>query len=336
MLLQGHRPKAVSKQLGIDVAQCYRIKQRAKSPAAAAQPRTRGRRAAPECPKLSAAIAQYLAGSRPGQFQVAALRRHLAGLPGLQVPSYTKLRGLIATRFRLQYARPPLTNSLYDDPRFDPERIWAARTLAGCVAGGCCVVSVDESCFRLLRQKRRWLPRGGPLPEVAADYASRAHGGRPATWSLNLLGAMTLDAVVGLWVVEGTTNHTVFGFFLEQVVQALRSDQRTAGRRIVLHIDNARPHHVKEMLSAVTALGVDVLFNARYSPQLASIEMLWGELKRRLRREDITEKRLFVERLLAEVESISSTPGSTRGLWRYAFSNWSAHIQKALAAQATE
>ena len=104
---------------------------------------------------------------------------------------------------------------------------------------------------------------------------------------MNVLGAITLDAVVGFWVLEGATDNHTFGFFLEQVVQAVRLDPRTAGKRIVLHIDNARPHHVKEMLDRVTALGVDVLFNARYSPQLASIEMLWGELKRRLRKENI-------------------------------------------------
>ena len=45
----------------------------------------------------------------------------------------------------------------------------------------------------------------------------------------------------------------------------------------------------------MTKIGVSVIFNARYSPMLNSIEMLWPECKRRLKKHPpVTEKQAFV------------------------------------------
>ena len=45
----------------------------------------------------------------------------------------------------------------------------------------------------------------------------------------------------------------------------------------------------------MTKIGVSVFFNARYSPMLNSIEMLWHESKQRLKKyPPVTEKQAFV------------------------------------------
>ena len=72
----------------------------------------------------------------------------------------------------------------------------------------------------------------------------------------------------------------------------------------------------------MTKLGVSVLFNARYSPMLNSIEMLWHECKRQLKKHPpVDEKQHFVEQLVSIAHDIDRQD-KVRGLWRYAISNW--------------
>ena len=78
----------------------------------------------------------------------------------------------------------------------------------------------------------------------------------------------------------------------------------------------------------MTTLGVSVMFNARYSPMLNSIEMLWHECKRLLKKHPpVDEKQHFVDQLLSAAREIDSQ-GRVRGLWRYAISNWQQRIEK--------
>ena len=278
LLGHGLKPKVVSRQLCLDVAVCYRINQQAARNRYSPQS-TAPRQRRPVSPRLCTQIERYLAAQAPGTFHVAGLRRFLVCQLGDQcVPAYSELRRLARERYGLEYRRPQVSCDHYDDPQYSPERIWTSRTLASLLVRDACLVSIDESCFKRLLPARLWLPRSrvGDLPEETAAYAGRARNrGAGSGWALNVLGAITLDAVVGFWVIEGTTDSIVFGYFLEQVVAALRASPRAANKRIVLQIDNARPHRVQKMLESITALGVDVLFNARYSPQLNSIEMLW-------------------------------------------------------------
>ena len=84
--------------------------------------------------------------------------------------------------------------------------------------------------------------------------------------------------------MEGTTDQNNFHVFVEEVARKLRLDPSNRDKRIVIQIDNARPHESPAIAEAITQLGVSVVFNARYSPQLNSIEMLWHECKRRLKK----------------------------------------------------
>jgi transposase len=146
-------------------------------------------------------------------------------------------------------------------------------------------------------------------------------------WSFNVIGAITTDRVVGFWVMEGTMNHQVFTYFLQTVVSALLQSEAAKGRRIVLHIDNARPHENDGTAEAITKLGVSVVFNARYSPMLNSIEMLWNECKRRLMKHPpVGEKQAFVEQLVAVARDIDRQ-GKVPGLWKYAVSNWQQRLE---------
>ena len=147
------------------------------------------------------------------------MRRDLLAVPGLRVPSYSVLRKVVIEKFGLAFRAPLATNSRYTDPAYDLERLWASRVLASTLTDEVCLVSVDESNFKQKEPKRFWqsYPKREPATEPLASGISLGYRQRrkqSSPWSFNVIGAMTQDHVVGFWVVEGTTNHQVFLYFV--------------------------------------------------------------------------------------------------------------------------
>ena len=171
-------------------------------------------------------VKRYIDQSTARQFCVSDMRRSLLALPGLNVPSYSVLRQIVVKKFGLAFRAPPTTNSRYTDPAFDLERLWASRVLASMLAEEICLVSIDESNFKQREPKRFWqpYPKQEPTTEALASgvrLGQRQRRKQSSLWSFNVIGAITIDRVVGFWVIEGTTNHQVFLYFLQKVVAAL-------------------------------------------------------------------------------------------------------------------
>ena len=167
------------------------------------------------------------------------MRRDLLTVPGLRVPAYSVLRKIVIEKFGLAFRAPLATNSRYTDPAYDLERLWASRVLASSLTEEVCLVSIDESNFKQKEPKRFWQSslKQKPVTEhhtsgVSLGYRQRRRQSTP--WSFNVIGAMTMEHVVGLWVIEGTTNHQVFLYFIQTVVAALLKSEATRGKRVVV------------------------------------------------------------------------------------------------------
>lgn len=100
---------------------------------------------------------------------------------------------------------------------------------------------------------------------------------------MTLTAAMTTNQVVGVQLIQGGMDGSLFENFIFNVVTALLADPKNNGRRIVLFLDNCRLHKVDLVLSSAKRLGVGVVFSAQYSPFLMAIEHLFKYVKHRIR-----------------------------------------------------
>lgn len=94
---------------------------------------------------------------------------------------------------------------------------------------------------------------------------------------------MTQDEVVGSQVIQGGVDNSLFENFLYRVLVALVRNPKYHGRRIVVYMDNARIHKCEAVYETVRNLGCTLVFAAQYSPFLMPIEMLFNEVKQRLK-----------------------------------------------------
>ena len=66
--------------------------------------------------------------------------------------------------------------------------------------------------------------------------------GRHVNYTMSLTAAMTQDQIVGLQMIQGGMDGSLYESFVYNVVTALRRNPRYKGRRIVLFMDNCRLH----------------------------------------------------------------------------------------------
>ena len=102
-------------------------------------------------------------------------------------------------------------------------------------------------------------------------------------YTMTLLAAMTPNEVVGAQMIQGGVDNSLFENFVYRVVAALLKDPVNKGRRIVVYLDNARIHKCQAVYDAMRKLGCCLVFAAQYSPFLMPIEMLFNEVKLRLK-----------------------------------------------------
>ena len=76
---------------------------------------------------------------------------------------------------------------------------------------------------------------------------------------------------------------SLFEWYLYDVVTAVLKNPRYAGRRVVVYLDNARIHKSDSIDETCRKLGVCLVYGAQYSPFLQPIEMLFNEVKQRLK-----------------------------------------------------
>jgi transposase len=132
------------------------------------------------------------------------------------------------------------------------------------------VVACDQMGTQLSMQRTHAL---APEGERAIDHAPVNHGE-----NLTVMGAMTLQGVVGTMAVKGATTTAVVLAFVHQVlVKILRPG-------MLVLLDNLAAHHAATVREAIEAKGAKAWFLPPYSPEYNPIEKCWSKVKAFLRK----------------------------------------------------
>ena len=94
---------------------------------------------------------------------------------------------------------------------------------------------------------------------------------------LTVIGAIALDGVRGISVLEGSMKGDDFNAYLrDELGPNLREGD-------IVVMDQLRTHKVDGVVELLEARGATALFLPRYSPEFNPIEMCWSVLKARVR-----------------------------------------------------
>lgn len=96
--------------------------------------------------------------------------------------------------------------------------------------------------------------------------------------NVTVLGAISVEGVLGALAVEGATTTEVFRTFIEKVV----APRLRPGNVVVL--DNLGAHKAPAVQTAIEARGAHLVFLPPYSPEFSPIELCWSKVKTRVRK----------------------------------------------------
>lgn len=129
-----------------------------------------------------------------------------------------------------------------------------------------------------------FLDESGVTTEMTRLYGRAPRGERVAEgapaghWrTLTLLGALTVEGMLGAMTVESPTDGEVFLAYLEQVL----CPRLQPGQIVVL--DNLGAHKVAGVRELIEARGAQLLYLPPYSPDFNPIEQAWSKIKQLLR-----------------------------------------------------
>jgi transposase len=144
------------------------------------------------------------------------------------------------------------------------------------------LVFLDEAGVSLAESRRYgWAPRG-QTPVIERPARGRR---------LNLIGAIALDGVRALRLVEGYVNGDEFLAFLrEDLGPSLRKGD-------IVIMDGPSIHKVAGVEEALAEHGATAVYLPAYSPELNPIEMTWAWLKKLIRDNPPRKLRLLRERI---------------------------------------
>jgi transposase len=137
------------------------------------------------------------------------------------------------------------------------------------------LVFVDESGVDERDGRRRF---GYAVRGRRATLKFRAGRGQRQS----LVGALGLDGMIAVRSVTGTTNAAEFLDFI--LTCLLPRCTPWPGPRSVLVLDNASIHKAPELRTVLLRAGVFILFLPAYTPQLNPLELVWNQVKSRLKR----------------------------------------------------
>jgi len=127
--------------------------------------------------------------------------------------------------------------------------------------------------------------------------------------TLTLLGALTVQGMLGSMTIESPTDGDVFLAFLEQVL----CPRLQPGQVVIL--DNLGAHKVAGVRELVEARGARLVYLPPYSPDFNPIEQAWSKIKHHLR---TAKARLLVLLEHAAAQAISSiTPDNAVAWFRH-------------------
>jgi transposase len=121
--------------------------------------------------------------------------------------------------------------------------------------------------------------RADGLLWFATALRKRIHEATPGGhWKImTILGAMSLDGIIGAMTIEEATDGDIFLAFVEQVLcPALKPGD-------VVVMDNLSSHKAAAVRLSIEKAGAKLLYLPPYSPDMNPIEKAWAKLKDLLR-----------------------------------------------------
>ena len=105
-----------------------------------------------------------------------------------------------------------------------------------------------------------------------------------------MISAISYDRIVANQIIDGGVDSVLYANFSYNLMLSLKKSREFAKKTVVLLMDNAPIHRHERVLRTAKQMGAIVLFNAKYSPWLNPIEMLFGVVKRRLTEEGVSNR----------------------------------------------
>ena len=127
--------------------------------------------------------------------------------------------------------------------------------------------------------------------------------------NVTVLGALSVEGVIGSLAVEGSTTTEVFGAFIEQIV----APRLRPGQIVVL--DNLSAHKAPAVQAAIEACGAHLVFLPPYSPDFSPIELCWSKIKTFVRKAAARTREALIDALADALAQVRSSDAR----------NWFAH-----------
>lgn len=133
-----------------------------------------------------------------------------------------------------------------------------------------------------------------PRGERVVDYVP---DGR---WkSLTMLSALRYDGTTTTMVYEGGTDVAAMETFIETFLTAVIRPGD------IVAMDNLSSHRNADVIEAIKALGVEVWFIPRYSPDFNPIEEMWSKVKTLLRKYAARSTRDLIKAIRTAMEAVT-------------------------------
>ena len=140
------------------------------------------------------------------------------------------------------------------------------------------LVYFDESSFHMwMRNTRTWTP-----PDYSVKHAFPKFRGTGIT----VFGAISTSFEQPVFVKSTSTNKEGVLRFLP----LLRKSFVDPDQKVFVVLDNHPSHHTKDVTALAANLNFELMFLPPYSPELNSIEALWGIVKRSVKKQLIDNK----------------------------------------------
>jgi hypothetical protein len=146
------------------------------------------------------------------------------------------------------------------------------------------LISLDETSFASTHTRQKsWTILGSDI-----NYAPiRGNNYR----SITLLMALSVTAVEGFYLIDGSSNQILFSEFLIDVTKKIREKYKCQDRKIVFLLDNLYSHRTTLIKQISRHLNIQLLFNCPYTPETNFIENAFNNIKREvLRKENLKKK----------------------------------------------
>ena len=145
------------------------------------------------------------------------------------------------------------------------------------------IVSIDETSFSHYRNDyESW---GSTDPVNLSTFSTDKD-----TSTLTLLLAVSQSRILGYYILTTGINQVIFANFLKDVHDHLIESGVPRDKWIFV-FDNARPHKTKICKSLLVKLKIQSFFTPAYSPEINSIEFIFGVIKRKYRKTLLSSKR---------------------------------------------